>query len=83
MVAGRDDVDTVSIQFLGNLGRDAGAAGGVFTVGDNEIRLLLAAQARDEFADGAPARFANDVTDKKNLHRPKLGGAAPAIKESP
>ena len=44
MVAAGDDVHAGGENFLGGLGRDAGAAGGVFAVGNDEIERVLFAQ---------------------------------------
>lgn len=41
MVAGSDDIDTACEQLFGYLCGDAGAAGGVLTVGYDKIRRIL------------------------------------------
>ena len=44
MVAGGDDVHACRKNFLGGFGRDAGAAGGVFAIGDDEVERVLFAE---------------------------------------
>ena len=48
MVAAGDDVHAGGEDFFGGLGRDAGAAGGVFAVGNDEIERVLFAQFGQE-----------------------------------
>jgi hypothetical protein len=68
MVAGRDGVNTVTEQFLGDVGRDAVAAGGIFTVGDDDIKAVRLLQLGKKFFDRASAGTADDVTDEQNFH---------------
>jgi hypothetical protein len=68
MVAAGDDVHAGGEKFTGNLGRDAGAAGGVFAIGDDEVERVLLAQFRQKNFDGSASGFAHDVADEKHFH---------------
>jgi hypothetical protein len=59
--AGRKDL-------LGSVDRDAGSAGGILAVGNDEVHTVLLAQFWQEFFDGAPAGLADDVSDEEQLH---------------
>jgi hypothetical protein len=68
MVAGGDNVHTSGEDFLGNPGRDAGATGGVFAVGDDEVELVFLSQFGKKFRNRAPAWLSHDVTDEEQFH---------------
>ena len=55
MIATGNDVHAGGKNFLGGLGRDAGATGGVFTIGDDEIERVSFAKFGQKFLDRAPA----------------------------
>src|SRR5581483_324433 len=78
MVAAGDDVHAGGKDFRGRLGRDAGAAGGVFASGDDEIGRMLAAHPWQEFLHRPTPRFTNNVPDEKNLHGFKVRGESQA-----
>ncbi len=81
MVAAGDDVHAGGKDFRGRLGRDAGAAGGVFAIGDDEIGRMLAAHPWQEFLHRPTPRFTNNVPDEKNLHGFKVRGESQAGKK--
>ena len=68
MISGGDDIHAGVENVRGGLGRDTGTASGVLAVGDDDIDVVLAAQLRDERADGLAAGFAHDVTDEQDFH---------------
>jgi len=68
MIAAGDAIDACAEQFAGGGGRDAGAAGGIFAVGDDEMKAVPLAQHRHELRHRLPARRADDVSDEKNFH---------------
>src|SRR5580700_6367867 len=68
MVATGDDVHPGRKNFLGGLGRDARAAGGIFTVGDDKIHGMPRAQPRQKRLHGTASGLANNVTNEQNLH---------------
>jgi hypothetical protein len=72
MVAGGDDVHARGKNFPGGFGRDAGAAGGVFAVGDDEVERVLLAEFGNKFCNRAPARLSHDVADEKQFHGENL-----------
>src|SRR5580658_851100 len=72
MVAGGDDAHAGVQDFQRSIDSDAGAAGGVFAVGDDHVQLMGLAQTRQQPAQGVPPRFANNVADKKKIHRPQF-----------
>src|SRR5579859_5814518 len=72
MIAAGDDVHTGRKNLFGSLRRDAGTAGGIFAVGDHEIRAVLTAHPRKQLLHRPASRFAHDIPDEQNLHRSKL-----------
>jgi hypothetical protein len=44
MIAGGHDIHAGGEDFFGGLGGDAGAAGGIFTVGDHDVDFMLTAE---------------------------------------
>ena len=68
MIAAGDDIHAGGKDFFSRFGRDAGAARGVLSVGDNEIQAMLVAQLGQEFRDRAPARLPHDVADEEQFH---------------
>ncbi len=72
MVAAGDDLHSRRKNLLRNPRRDAAAPGGVFAVGDHKVHPMLPAQAGEQQLDRPPPRFADDVANEKDFHRPKL-----------
>lgn len=68
VVSRSDDVHLRLINLLGCFRRNAGASGGVFSIGDDHVDVALPAKERNEFPNGPPSRRADDVADKKNSH---------------
>jgi hypothetical protein len=68
MIAGGDDIDAGGKDFVGDFAGDAGPAGGVFAVGDDEIESVLLAEFGEEFLDRAPARLPYDIANEKKVH---------------
>ena len=68
MIAAGDGIDAGGKNFLRGAGRDAGTAGGIFPVGDDQIEIVCAPQLRHQLLDRAPPRFAHDVADEQNFH---------------
>ncbi len=68
MVAAGQDVDSQAEEFLGDLGRDAETARGVFAVGYAEIDLVLLEDVFQVVGDNGAAYVGEDVADKKNVH---------------
>ena len=61
VIAGGDDVQAVVEQFVGELGRDAEPAGGVFTVGDGQVDFFggdnVAQMPRDQCLGRAKRKY--------------------------
>ena len=72
MITAGDDINAESEQLRRNAWRDAVAAGGVLTVGDDEIQPVLLAQLRQQQFDRPASWFAYYVADEKNLHADRL-----------
>ncbi len=72
MIAAGDDVHAGGKNFLGNLGRDAVAAGGVFAVGNDEIELVLFAEFGEKLFDRVASGLAYDVADEEQFHAGRL-----------
>jgi hypothetical protein len=72
MVAAGDDVHARRENFPGGLGRYAGAAGGVFAVGDDEVEAVLFPKFGQKFRDRAPAGLSDNVTDEEQFHGASL-----------
>ena len=68
MVAAGDDVHAGGKNFPGGFGRDAGAASGVFAVGDDEIERVLFVKFGQEFLDRITPRPPDDVADEEQFH---------------
>ncbi len=71
MVAGGDDVHAGVQDFARGVDRDARAAGGVFAVGNDEVKVVGLAQSGQEPAQRVPPRLADNVPDKKKIHKPE------------
>ena len=65
VIAGSDDVDAELEQLLGDLRRNAEAAGGVFTVRDGEVDRVLLLELRQALMDDGAAGTAEYVSYKK------------------
>ena len=68
MVAARDNIHAGGKYFFGGLGGYARTAGGVLPVRDDKIQGEPFPQSGQQRFDGAPPRFSDDVTNKKQLH---------------
>src|SRR5579859_2931204 len=68
MVAAGNDVHAGEENFPGGFGRDAGAAGGVFTIGNDEIERVFFAEFGQEFLDRAPAGLPHDIANEEQFH---------------
>lgn len=68
VIARSDDVHLRLINLVGCFRSNAGASGGVFSIGDDHVDVALPAKERNEFPNGPPSRRADDVADKKNSH---------------
>ena len=44
----------------------------ILAIRDHDIHRVLLAQQRNQLPHGAPARFANDVTNEENVHAPTV-----------
>jgi hypothetical protein len=74
MVTGGDYVSTEIEELFGDCGREAEAAGGIFTVDDEEIDGMSLEQVGQVLACNVPARGAEYVAYKQNLHCTSLYG---------
>src|SRR5690348_7523662 len=70
MVAAGNDVHAGEEDFAGRFGRDAGAAGGVLPIGDDEIERVFVAEFGQEFLDRAPAGVPHDIANEEQFHSP-------------
>jgi hypothetical protein len=68
MVAAGDGIHARQKNFPGGFGCDAGAAGGVFAVGDDEVEPEFLPQFWEQFRNRAPARLSHNVADEENFH---------------
>ncbi len=68
MVAAGNHVHAGGENFAGGFGRDAGAAGGVFTVGNDEIERMCFTESGQEFLDRAPAGLPHDIANEEQFH---------------
>ena len=68
MVAAGDDVHARRKNFFCGFGRDAGAAGGVFAVGDDKIERVLFAELGHKFRDRASSGLSDNVADEEQFH---------------
>ena len=68
MVAAGDDIHAGVEDFPGGFGGDAGAAGGVLAVGDDEIERVLFAEFRQKGFDRIASRLTDDVADEEQFH---------------
>src|SRR5262249_1226674 len=64
----RQDVDTRIPQLLGGAGVDTLAIGRVFAVGDDEVDVPVAAQARDGRSQRPPAGTPHDIPEEQQAH---------------
>jgi len=74
VVAGGDDVGTQVKELLGDGGRDAEAASGVFAIDDEEINGVGFKDVGQMFADDVAAGGAKDVADEEDVHWKILHG---------
>jgi Flp pilus assembly protein CpaB len=51
---------------------DAGASGGIFPIGNDHVDMMVLAQSRQQPAQSVPPRFADNIADKKKIHRREL-----------
>ena len=72
MITAGNEINTGGEYFLSGFRGDAGAASGIFAIGDHQVDAVLLPQSGDEFPDRAPARGSYDVRDKQEFHRTKL-----------
>ena len=72
VVAGGDDVGAEIEEFLGERGRDAEAAGRIFTVDDEEVDGVGSKQVGQVGLDDAAAGGAEDIADEENIHSWRL-----------
>src|SRR3989339_1752847 len=68
VVPHRDDLDAHLEQFFVNFLCDAVAVGGIFPVGNDDIRLILGNIFRNKLAASIPPQFSDNIPDKKYLH---------------
>jgi hypothetical protein len=68
MVAARDDIHAGGKYFFGRPGGYARTAGGILPVRDDKIQGEPFPQPGQEHFDGAPSRFSDDITNKKQIH---------------
>ena len=59
-------------EFVGGLGGQAEAVGGVLPVGDDEVQAVLFADGFQMAANHVPARFTDDVPDEEEPHENSL-----------
>ena len=76
VIASGDDVRTEVEEFFGDGGREAEAAGGVFSVDDEEIDGVGFKDVREVFADDVTAGGTENIADKKDIHWMSLHGDA-------
>ena len=69
MIAGGDRVDPHGEEFLGDGTGQAEAACRVFAIGDDEIQLQALTQTRQFGLHHIAPRLADNVAQKKNIHR--------------
>ena len=69
VVAERDHVDARREDVLGELGRDAEAAGEVLAVDDDERRVVALAQLRQQAQQRAPARRTDEIAAEEDARR--------------
>ena len=80
MIAAGDDVHARIEEFVGGIDGDAGAAGGVFAVGDDEVEAKALSQLWKKLPERVPPGFANNITDKKQIHTAESIRQRPASK---
>src|SRR5580765_3021438 len=68
MVATGPDINASGEDLGCSFWRDAGAAGGIFAVGNHQIDPSCLANLWQQFLDHAAAGLADDICDKQNLH---------------
>ena len=76
MITASDRIDTCAEKLACGGGRDAGAARGIFSIGDDERDAMLLAQLRHKLRDGLPPRRTDHVSDEKDFHGRDLNSAA-------
>jgi hypothetical protein len=72
MITGGYNIDTGVEYFTRRIDCDASAPGGIFSVGDNDIDIVVLAQFRQQPAQGVPPGFADNIADKKKIHETEL-----------
>jgi hypothetical protein len=68
VVAGGDDVRAKVKELLGERGRDAETAGGVFAIDDEEVDGVGFENVGEVFTNDVAAGGAEDVADEENIH---------------
>ena len=74
VIAGGDDMGSEVEEFVGDRGREAEAAGGIFAVDNEEINGVGFKNVREVFADDVAAGGAEDIADKEDIHWKSLHG---------
>jgi predicted ThiF/HesA family dinucleotide-utilizing enzyme len=69
MIAGGDGVHAGTEQLARGRWSDAGAACGVFSIGDDEVKAVLRTKRWKQLSDCHAARRTNDIPDEENSHR--------------
>ena len=67
MIAGRQHIRAQIEEILGDLRRQAEAAGGVFRIDDGQVHGVRFAQMADVLAHDPASRAAEDVANEKNI----------------
>ncbi len=68
VIARRHHVDAGAEQFVADLARNTGAAGGVFAVGQDQVDVVGAHESGQAALHQLPARPGHDVADEQQLH---------------
>jgi hypothetical protein len=68
VVAGGQNIRSQIEELLGDLRRQAKAAGGVFRIDDGQLHLMRLAQMADVLTHDPASRAAEDVADEKDIH---------------
>ena len=67
VIPGGHHVDTEIEEFFGDGRRNAEASGGIFAVGDHQIRRMPLHEFRQTILDDKPPGASEDVTNEKNV----------------
>ena len=68
MVAAGDDVHAAGEEVRRSFRRDAGAAGGVLAIGDDDIERVTTPQDRHQFGHGLTSGRADHIADEEDFH---------------